>query len=276
MNSFDKAILDLINFGKGYGIILFIFITVVISGILSALIGFEREMKGQNAGLRTHVLVAMGCSFLMSISVFLTTIAVKDQVTNLQSQTQVDGSVVQNFNINLDVSRIAAGILSGIGFMGAGAIIKNGMSVKGLTTAATLWCCAAIGMACGIGFILEALIATVVIFIFLIGLQKIEILLDRKSPRVSVVVGKNVPVFQELRSLAEKYDLNIKNITSRTVNIDKPVVVDGVEKKESIPCNEITLVFPLHCQKSTLQEFVSSVKVYPYIEDAFVNNKSKK
>lgn len=271
MNSFDKAILDLMKLFNGYGTILFTLITIVISGFLSSIIGLEREMKGQAAGLRTHVLVSIGCCFLMSISVFLTNLAAQQQVADMDAIASTNGKII---NINLDISRIAAGILSGIGFMGAGTIIKNGLNVKGLTTATTIWCCSAIGMACGIGFVLEAIIATAVIFFVLIGLQKLEIFLDKMSPRISVLVRKNIPIFQDLRSMAEKFDLNIKNISSHSVN--KPQTIlnqNGEEVTEETQYNEITLVFPLHASKSTLQELVETFKSNPYVEEAKVVSK---
>lgn len=266
MNIIDKSLLNLANSLSGWGMVLFTLISVVLAGLFAALIGFEREMKGQAAGLRTHVLVSVGCSFMMTISVFLTSLATKGAADNISDSKM--------FNLNLDVTRIAAGILGGIGFMGAGAIIKNGLNVRGLTTATTLWCVSAIGMACGIGFVVEAFVVTIVVYLFLVGLHKAEKILDKKSPRVEITVPKTVPIFSQVRSLAEKYDLNIKNFTSKSIIKEK--VLSNGDKSETInvDCTQLTIVFPLHCPKSTLFEFIESIRVLPYVEDVeLVSNK---
>jgi putative Mg2+ transporter-C (MgtC) family protein len=113
---------------------------------LGAAIGLERELRERQAGLRTHLLVALGACLFTIVSAF----GFHDVLTS-------DGRLAV-----LDPSRIAAQIVTGIGFLGAGAIIRQGISIRGLTTAATLWVVAAIGMACGAGLYTLAITATVV------------------------------------------------------------------------------------------------------------------
>jgi putative Mg2+ transporter-C (MgtC) family protein len=113
---------------------------------LGAAIGVERELRDREAGLRTHMLVALGAALFTVVSAY--------------GFADVLGRGDPNVVERLDPSRIAAQIVSGIGFLGAGAIIRQGLSVKGLTTAATLWLSAAIGMASGAGYYSAALIAT--------------------------------------------------------------------------------------------------------------------
>jgi putative Mg2+ transporter-C (MgtC) family protein len=103
---------------------------------LGAVIGFERELRDREAGIRTHLLVSLGSALFTIVSAY-----------GFHAFLTGGGSVVR-----ADPSRIAAQIVTGIGFLGAGAIIREGMSVRGLTTAATLWVVAAIGMACGAGY----------------------------------------------------------------------------------------------------------------------------
>jgi putative Mg2+ transporter-C (MgtC) family protein len=119
---------------------------LAIAAGLGAAIGFEREYREQEAGLRTHMLVAMGAALFTIVSAF----GFHDVLS------QGGPSVV----VRLDPSRIAAQIVSGIGFLGAGAIIRNGLTVRGLTTAASLWLVAAIGMAAGASLYAGAIIAT--------------------------------------------------------------------------------------------------------------------
>lgn len=127
---------------------------LVLSMVLGGLIGWERENRKQQAGLRTHVIICMGSTLLMLISIFI-------------PQT------FPNFQ-NGDPGRIAAQVVSGIGFLGAGAIFSLGGSIRGLTTAATIWTVAAIGLAIGAGMYKGAILATLFILFVLIFLRKIE------------------------------------------------------------------------------------------------------
>ncbi len=253
MFNIDEAIISLVNQGNGWGLALFTFLTCLIAGICSSLIGIEREMKGQAAGLRTHVIVAVTCSLLMVVSVFGIQVAVK-----------ASHSTNQNYQLNLDVSRVASAIVSGIGFMGAGAIVKNGLSIRGLTTAATLWLVAAIGMACGCGFIVEAILVTLLGMAFLLGLTKIEKLLDKGSPQVHLVVAPNIPILHEIRSQADKYRLIVKNIVTENSKAS-----DGKEQVE------ITVFFAFHSDEAVIADFVESFASYPYVYK-IVNGSDKK
>lgn len=121
---------------------------------LGGLIGFEREVRRRSAGLRTHILVCVGASLIM-----LTSMYVFDIYRNIAT---------------VDPSRIVAGVITGIGFLGAGAIMRSGDSVHGLTTAATLWVTAAIGIALGCGFYLAAVVTTIVALVVLFVIRAIE------------------------------------------------------------------------------------------------------
>jgi len=134
---------------------------IVLSAFLGGIIGMEREVHRHPAGLRTHILVCMGSSLIM-----LTSIYVFDIYRNIA---------------NVDPSRIAAGVITGIGFIGAGAIMRYGESVKGLTTAATLWIVSAVGLATGCGFYIAAIITTFVATIVLLFLRNFEKKLTKKE-----------------------------------------------------------------------------------------------
>jgi putative Mg2+ transporter-C (MgtC) family protein len=118
------------------------------------IIGFERASRHQVAGIRTHVLICLGATLLMILSIWLP----------------------QEYNTlkNGDPGRIAAQVVSGIGFLGAGAMIRLGNNIKGLTTAASLWLIAAVGMTIGAGLFLAAAIVVVLTLIALLGLGQIE------------------------------------------------------------------------------------------------------
>src|SRR5437667_2233179 len=117
---------------------------VALAAALGAVLGLERELREREAGLRTHLLVSVGSALFTVVSAY----GFREFLVN-------GGSVVR-----ADPTRVAAQIVSGIGFLGAGAIIRQGFSIRGLTTAATLWLVAAIGMASGAGYYDAAVIAT--------------------------------------------------------------------------------------------------------------------
>jgi putative Mg2+ transporter-C (MgtC) family protein len=112
---------------------------------LGGAIGLEREVREREAGLRTHLLVSVGAALFTLVSAY----------------GWSDFTFSARSGVTFDPTRIAAQIVTGIGFLGAGAIIRQGLSVRGLTTAATLWLAAAIGMASGAGYWEAAVIATV-------------------------------------------------------------------------------------------------------------------
>ena len=132
------------------------------AAILGGLVGIEREYVGKAAGFRTHALVSAGSSLIMIVSIYIY-------------------EVYKAQGAQTDPSRIAAQVVSGIGFLGAGAIIRSGAGVVvGLTTAASLWACAAIGLASGSGYYEGAFIGTIVVLIILVLFQKAEKFLIRK------------------------------------------------------------------------------------------------
>ena len=127
---------------------------LVLSAFLSGLVGLERQVHRRAAGLRTHILVSVGSTLIMLTSLYIFDIY-KDKVLT-------------------DPSRIASGIITGIGFLGAGTIIRYGEEIKGLTTAASLWVVAAVGMAVGCGFYVAAAATTGIVLLVLLLLRQIE------------------------------------------------------------------------------------------------------
>jgi len=129
-------------------------VKLLLVAVFGGVIGFEREYFGKAAGLRTHCLVAVASCLFMEVSTGIFELY-KTQVL-------------------VDPSRIAAQVVSGIGFLGAGAILRSGVSVKGLTTAASLWAVAAIGLACGVGLYVAAICTTAIVVIILCLFSKLE------------------------------------------------------------------------------------------------------
>lgn len=139
---------------------------LVLALVLGGLIGMEREKKNHSAGFRTHILVTMGSCLFMLVSLSMPMLIL-----------QLPGGVVNN----ADPARIAAQVVSGIGFLGAGAIIQSKRRVMGLTTAASLWVVAAIGLAVGAGLYLTSIAATLMLFVILTWFYKLEVPLCREK-----------------------------------------------------------------------------------------------
>lgn len=126
---------------------------LALAALLGGIIGFEREHTHRPAGFRTHILVAVGAALVMLTSVYV-------------------GKKYAG-QMNVDITRMSGQVISGIGFLGAGTILREGFSVKGLTTAASLWAVSCIGIAVGANFIAGAIFATIVIYITLNSLKKV-------------------------------------------------------------------------------------------------------
>ncbi|MBN1819314.1 MAG: MgtC/SapB family protein, partial [Prolixibacteraceae bacterium] len=143
-----------------------------ISFIVGTVIGIEREAHNQPAGLRTHILICIGATLIMMLSIFIPQV-----FTDFQ---------------NGDPGRIAAQVVSGIGFLGAGAILKFGADVKGLTTAASIWTIAAVGLAIGAGMYMISVIAVVIILFALTVMDIFEkkIFKERLLKKIEISIKK--------------------------------------------------------------------------------------
>ena len=139
---------------------------LLLAAFLGGVIGLEREIHGRPAGFRTHLLVSLGsCLFVITSIKFYTAFG------------NFSGAVP----VGVDPGRVAAQVVTGIGFLGAGAIIREKFSVRGLTTAACLWIAAAIGLACGVGLFGISMAVTVISLVSLLMLKRIEAMLKRDT-----------------------------------------------------------------------------------------------
>lgn len=162
-------------------------IKLFLAALAGALIGFEREKHGRPAGLRTHLLVALASCLMMIIS----------EAFYLK-YGQNSGLGV----LRVDPSRVAAQIVAGIGFIGAGVIIKEGLTVRGLTTAACLWMAAAVGMGFGMGLYVPTVIGTAIGLAALIGLKQLEPYIKKDRYLTFIVVaGSERDIYPELERI---------------------------------------------------------------------------
>ena len=162
---------------------------IIIAIILGAAIGFEREKYGRPAGLRTHMIVCVASTLAMLISIFA-------------------------FSSG-DPARLAAQVISGIGFIGAGTIIRGDKDITGITTAATIWICAIIGLACGAGYYFSAIITTFSVLVILSAFVKIESKLSRSrksGSTLTVLIKDNGDVVERLKTFLNDNKIAIKSL----------------------------------------------------------------
>jgi putative Mg2+ transporter-C (MgtC) family protein len=160
---------------------------LLVATLLGSLLGLERELDGQDAGFRTHAMLALGAALFGAISV--------------AGFDDVIGS-----GTRYDPSRVASYVAAGIGFLGGGVIIKHAGAVHGMTTAASIWTTAAMGLAAGIGLLIEALAATVLALLVLRGLKPLSRRIGHlaERPAISVVITPEPET--HVTSLAEIFD----------------------------------------------------------------------
>jgi putative Mg2+ transporter-C (MgtC) family protein len=171
---------------------------LVVAAVLSGLVGFEREAQQKAAGLRTHMLVGFGAALFTLVGAH----AFPDS----------------------DTSRVAAQVVTGVGFLGAGAIFRTGSTVSGLTTAAGLWAVAAIGMTAGVGLVGGAVVATAITFAILYGLGVIEHAIRRRRS-----AGVTRPFGVHLTDLSE-----LTEVVTMTRTLDEEAIHVGVDKTDGV------------------------------------------
>lgn len=175
--------------------------------IVGAGIGFERSFHGRPAGFRTHALVCMASALLMLVTVYQDT-----WMTHVAPEA-----------IRTDPTRMAQGIMTGIGFLGAGVIFKEGLTVRGLTTAASIWITSAIGILIGIGFYFPAILGAVATLAVLAIFRIIENKLPSEYYAHHVVGFKRGKVMTEdrLRKVIGQYGFDVSNVSSRLTDAGK-------------------------------------------------------
>ncbi|MDO3379506.1 MgtC/SapB family protein [Geoalkalibacter halelectricus] len=169
-----------------------VLLKILLAAVGGGLIGIERERHGRPAGLRTHLLVAVGACLMMIVSESF--------------YLKYGGLEAEMTATRLDPARVAAQIVTGIGFIGAGVIIKEGLAVRGLTTAASLWLVAGLGMAFGAGLIWPGMVATAVALFGLVVLKRFEPSIPKDRYLHLTLTTDRVPdVYPEIeRTLCEK------------------------------------------------------------------------
>jgi putative Mg2+ transporter-C (MgtC) family protein len=195
---------------------------LVAACVLGSAVGFERELRDREAGIRTHLLVSLGSALFTVVSAY----GFHEFLTS--------GDNV----VRADPTRIAAQIVTGIGFLGAGAIIREGLSIRGLTTAATLWVVAAIGMACGAGYYWPAGAATLLTLLALWPLRILAYrLLERIKPeetRVTIELKEGQPIAPLLAEVGDVRHFELtEELDRRVVQLELPEIDEALVSRIS-------------------------------------------
>lgn len=202
--SIDQKIAEFLNSlqtnGWAWGNLILIFIAIFLTVILSSFVGFEREIRGRSAGLRTHLLVAVGSCVIMIISIY---------------GLPIIGDAGR------DPARLAAQVITGVGFLGAGAIIHYAGGIRGLTTAGTIWLVMAIGLACGSMNFTLAIFSTAIVMIVLTSFRKIERRVTKNHPMIIVLTSSDRPVLTDILGLAREFNSNVTDIATQIIQDGK-------------------------------------------------------
>lgn len=186
---------------------------LVVASMLGGLVGLEREIHGREAGVRTYLLVSLGSALIMVVSEYLL----------LKYQGTPAGEFVRS-----DPSRIPAQAITGMGFLGAGVIIRYHESIRGLTTAACMWVVCAIGLAVGSGYYLFGSLTTGITLLSLVGLKMVDRNLSKDWYKEIIIVSKDVEgQYGRIQEIIDKYGIKITNF--------------GIKK--NFETEEITLIF---------------------------------
>ena len=214
------------------------FARLFIAALLGGLIGFERERLSWFAGLRTHMLVCVGASLIMIVSQY------------------GFGNVINGESVILDPSRVAAQVVSGIGFLGAGTILFWKNMIRGLTTAASLWVVAAVGLAVGSGLYMASISTTILILLILAGLKPLE---KRFSFRKQQITGGTI------KFLTKSGTFSSSSIIDVFANANISFMLTSLKIVGSNGKEEVQLVFESTSQNNLLK-LADMIKKMPGIE----------
>jgi len=204
----QEAVEMAVNYFPSYEI--HMLLRLCLAAVLGGIVGWERGSGDKPAGLRTHILVCSGSALFMLVSLY--------------------GFDKNGGGTAWDASRIAAQIVSGIGFLGAGTILHEGLTVKGLTTAASLWMIAAVGMAVGSGMITLGIFATILTMIILVSFRAWESRIlgtHGQERRCLRVVAKNTPnTIVDLFSYFERHHVKVRTLSVKSNDQNESVEIE--------------------------------------------------
>lgn len=206
---------------------------LLIAALLGSIIGWEREQRNKQAGLKTHLLVSLGSALIMLISIY----GFNDWINHP--------------NARFDPARLAAQVVSGIGFLGAGAILRqSNLVISGLTTAATLWVVAAIGLSVGAGFYTPAVATVAIVLVIMFFMRKLEarIVRTNRFKSLKLIMIDRPGMLGKITSVLGEEDIDIRRVHMVEENMDEEegMIEIRLEVRMSPRKNLLHVVHRLH------------------------------
>lgn len=202
----------------------YLLVRMVLAGFCGVVIGYERSRRQKDAGIRTHMIVALGAALAMIVSKY-----------GFFDLLQFEG-------LRADASRIASNVITGVGFLGAGVIFVKDVSIKGLTTAAGIWTTASVGLAIGAGMYTVALGATVLMVLFQLVFHRFFTRLENTVNEFTVTISDSVNAVKDFRSMLEKNKILVEKC-KMSRNGDSTVTLDiTIKKARTTSMDEILLI----------------------------------
>jgi putative Mg2+ transporter-C (MgtC) family protein len=222
-------------FYASYGLGLSALLKLLLAILLGGAVGLEREFRGRPAGLRTHILVCLGATIIMIASA---------------SMPELYRTLSPQSRITIDPGRIAAGIVTGIGFLGAGAIMRIGDLIRGLTTAGCIWFVAALGIVIGQGFYALAIASTGVALIALLTLSKAEREIRPIVYRSIIVVGplsQAESIEERCRAFLKEREIQVQDIATRfAVESERAEITFKIRTRNRLQSVEVVRAIASH------------------------------
>ncbi len=216
-NLFQEFITDLNDNG-------FLLLRMIIASICGVFIGFERSRRQKDAGIRTHMIVALGAALAMIVSKY-----------GFFDLLEFEG-------LRADASRIASNVITGVGFLGAGVIFVKDVSIKGLTTAAGIWATASVGLAIGSGMYTVGIGASVLMIVFQLVFHRFFSKLENTVNEFTVVINDSPDAVKKFRKMLEDNKLTLEKC-KMTRNSDSSVSLDiTIKKARTTSMDEIMLI----------------------------------
>jgi len=210
-------------------------IRLALAVVVGGLIGYEREYKNRPAGFRTHILVCLGAAITSMIQLY----SVQDATNMIIMHPALANAM------KVDIGRLGAQVITGVGFLGAGTIIHEKGSIKGLTTAASIWTVACVGLAVGLGYYTLTILSTIVVFVVLVFLKTFEARLFKNKNifklEIQYVNKKNM--VEKLEKYFEGAGIQVKNIE---------FLIEDEDKESDYSTSMYTILAPRYIKSSVI------------------------
>ncbi len=202
----------------------YLLVRMVLAGFCGVIIGYERSRRQKDAGIRTHMIVALGAALAMIVSKY-----------GFFDLLQFEG-------LRADASRIASNVITGVGFLGAGVIFVKDVSIKGLTTAAGIWTTASVGLAVGAGMYTVALGATLLMVLFQLVFHRFFSRLENTVNEFTVTLSDSLNAVKDFRAMLEKNKILVEKC-KMSRNVDSTITLDiTIKKARTTSMDEILLI----------------------------------